>query len=230
MPNKKDHNHSIFAIIPAYNEEKNLARVVNGTKAYVDHIIIVNDCSTDNTQQVAETLNVECIELKENKGAGYATRVGCERAIAMGADYLITLDSDGQHAASDIPGIVNCLLEEDVDIVFGYREKDSSMPLIKQFGNTLLSLVSRILYGVKLKDALTGFHGFKAKSFSRITWKSDRYGFIQEFVYNVYMNKLKYAEVNVETIYLDQKIGMRKRDGIKSLFLLFYWRIKAIFL
>lgn len=216
--------YKVTAIIPAFNEEEKIEEVIKKTKKYVDEVIVIDDCSIDATKARAIATGVSLISLPKNMGVGYATRVGCELALQKGAHFLVTLDSDGQHDPADIPAMLDMIINKNLDIVFGYREKDHSMPFIKKIGNSILAYFSQILYGIRLKDALTGFHVFKACSFPQITWESNRYGFIQEFVLNIYKNKLSYGEVLVKTIYLDKKVGMRKRDGLKSIYLLFYWK------
>jgi glycosyltransferase involved in cell wall biosynthesis len=219
-----DSTHKLIAVIPAYNEQGNVATVVNGVKKYIPEIIVVNDCSKDNTSEVAKATGVKVIDLPENRGVGYATRIGCEEAIRCGADIIITLDADGQHCPDDIPGLINEMHNKNADIVFGYRIKDKTMPLEKKMGNHILSLMHRILLNIVLKDALTGFHAFRVSSFDKIQWESDRYGFITEFAFIIYKNKLTFGESLVKTIYLDKQEGMTIKDGIKSVLLLLIWR------
>jgi glycosyltransferase involved in cell wall biosynthesis len=219
--------YKVIAIIPAYNEESRIAEVVENTKIYVDEVIVVNDCSVDHTSIISKNAGAIVVDLPKNRGAGYATRIGCDLAIKNNANIIVTIDADGQHCAGDIPDLVNKLIIDKPDIVFGYRIKDKSMPVIKKIGNSFLSFLALVLFRIKIKDALTGFHAFTAESYPKIRWESERYGFILEYIYNVYKNNLKYAEVRVKTIYFDKKTGMSIKDGIKSIFLLLMWRIKV---
>lgn len=216
--------HKLVVVIPAYNEEKNIVGVIEKSLKYTQNIIVVNDCSTDNTAEVARTKGVAVVNLLQNRGAGYATRVGCDEAIKQGADIIVTLDADGQHCPDDMPGLLREMRAKNADMVFGYRLKDKNMPLIKKIGNKTLSLTHHVLFGIYLQDSLTGFHAFRACSFDKIRWKSDRYGFISEFVYIIYKNKLTFGEALVKTIYLDKKKGMTVKDGIKSIMLLIIWK------
>lgn len=215
----------ITAVIPAFNEANRIKEVVHKTRDFVDEIIIINDCSSDNTSEIAKSTGVIVIDLPKNKGAGYATRAGCDKAIDNNADLIVTLDADGQHCAEDIPHLVNKIIEGKHDIVFGYRIKDKSMPIIKKTGNSLLAFLSLVLFRVKLKDALTGFHVFTSGAYPKIRWESERYGFILEYVYRVNKSKLNYAEVKVKTIYFDKNYGMGIKDGLKAILLLFFWRV-----
>lgn len=216
----------IFIVIPAYNEEKNVVSVINSVKKYYENIIVVNDCSQDKTSLLARECNIQVIDLEVNKGVGFATRTGCDAAIAQGASILITLDADGQHCADDISNLVTCIRETNSDIVFGYREKDKTMPFHKNMGNRLLTLLNLLLFNVKLKDSLTGFHAIKASSYPKLRWESERYSFITEFAFSIYRENLTYDEALVKTIYLEKKKGMRVQDGLKSILLMFIWRFK----
>lgn len=215
----------IAAVIPAFNEEGRIKEVVDKTRGFVDEIIVVNDCSADKTSEIAKSTGAIVIDLIKNKGAGYATRIGCDKAAENLADLIVTLDADGQHCAEDIPDLINKIIGGKHDIVFGYRIKDKSMPLIKKLGNSILAFMSLVLFRVKLKDALTGFHIFTREAYPKIRWESERYGFILEYVYRVNKSKLNYAEVKVKTIYFDKNHGMGVKDGIKAVFLLIMWRL-----
>ena len=215
----------ITAVIPAFNESARIKEVVDKTKDFVDEIIVINDCSSDNTSEIAKKTGVTVIALPQNKGAGYATRAGCDKAIENHADLIVTLDADGQHCAEDIPDLVDKIIEGKHDIIFGYRIKDKSMPVIKKLGNSILAFMSLVLFRVKLKDALTGFHVFTSEAYPKIRWEAERYGFILEYVYRVNKSKLNYAEVKVKTIYFDKNHGMGIKDGLKAILLLFFWRV-----
>ena len=217
--------HRIVAVIPAYNEENRIAKVISSTKPFVDEIIVVNDFSADKTSEVASTCGVKVVDLELNQGAGYATRLGCDLAIDMHADIIVTLDADGQHDPKDIPLLLTTLIEENLDIVFGYRPRNEKMPLVNKIGGLLLYRWSQFLFGVKIEDTQTGFHAFSKKCYPKLRWHTKRYGFVSEFVYRVSVNKLSYKEVEVKTIYVGKESGMRKRDGIYSGFLMLIWKM-----
>ncbi len=212
-----------IAVIPAYNEQDRVGRVVAEVLGYVDGVIVVDDASDDNTAGEAEAEGAEVIRLKHNMGAGYATRVGCDRAVRE-ADLIITLDADGQHDPGDIPLLLDPVMAGVSDIVFGSRARNRNMPLVKRLGNSLMSRISRVLFKIEINDTLTGFHAFCSKCYPRLRWESDRYGVVSEFVYRVAESRLRYAEVPVQTIYTGKKAGMRKRDGLKSILYMLKWR------
>ena len=216
---------NITAIIPAYNEANRIGLVIERVKAHVQHVIVVNDASKDNTALVAQQHGAQVINLTLNEGAGAATRIGCETAIQKGADIIVTIDADGQHHPDEIPLLVTNLLQQNAGIVFGGRQRTPNMPIENRWGNRLLSVVSSHLFGTSVGDTLTGFRAFFATAFPAIKWESNRYSFVAEMAAKVAHNKVPCKEVTISTIYHDNKKGMRKRDGIKTLFLLFWWKI-----
>jgi glycosyltransferase involved in cell wall biosynthesis len=215
----------VIAVIPAYNESKRIASVLQEVAKYTDTVIVVNDGSTDDTALIARENQAYVIDLKENKGAGNATREGCLEAIYLGADIILTIDADGQHDPREIPRLLQPLIHEDIQIVFGGRPRNPSMPIENRLGNHLLSKTSSVLLGITILDTLTGFRAFHASVFEGIVWQSNRYSFVSEMVFRMAKSQLRFKEVPVSTIYHDNKKGMRKRDGIKTLFLLFWWKI-----
>jgi glycosyltransferase involved in cell wall biosynthesis len=126
----------ITAVIPAFNEAKRINDVINKTKDFVDEIIVVNDCSSDNTSEIARATGVVVIDLPRNRGAGFATRRGCDQAIENKTNLIVTLDADGQHCAEDIPELVNKIMTGNYDIIFGYRKKSKTMPILKKLGTS----------------------------------------------------------------------------------------------
>jgi len=224
----ESYKRKIVAVIPAYNEGKRIGEVITTTLRHVDEVIVVNDFSSDTTSEVSEKAGATVIDLPENKGAGYATKIGCEYAVKTGASMIVTIDGDGQHDPNDISKMIAALEHENLDVVFGGRPRNKNMPFENRVGNELISAISRLLFNVNIHDTLTGFHVFTSSAFDKLKWNSARYGFVSEIVVKVAEHKLLYAEVPIRTIYHDNKKGMRKRDGIKSLFLVLYWKMKLV--
>ena len=218
----------IYAVIPAYNEEKTVAEVVEKTKDLdlVDEVIVVDDCSTDNTFQEAKKAGARTVRLIINMGAGFSTRIGCDIAVNDGADVIVTLDADGQHDPAEIPRLVQVLEEKGLDIVFGSRPANNEMPLIKRVGNTGLYWIAYLLYKMKIKDTQTGYHVFTRDAYEKIRWESNRYGVVSEIPVRVAKNKLKHEEVIIKTIYTDKVRGISVLDGLKSGWMMLLWRFQ----
>ena len=98
--------NDILAVIPTYNNEKTLARVIGDVRRYCTDVLVVNDGSTDSTADILGTAGVEAISYAPNRGKGYALRRALRYAAEHGYRYMLTIDSDGQHYASDIPKFV----------------------------------------------------------------------------------------------------------------------------
>ena len=218
----------IYAVIPAYNEEKTVAEVVEKTKdlEIVDEVIVVDDCSTDNTFREAKKAGARTVRLITNMGAGFSTRIGCDIAVNDGADIIVTLDADGQHDPAEITRLVQVLEDKGLDIVFGSRPPNNEMPLIKRFGNTGLYWIAYLLYKMRIKDTQTGYHVFTKNAYEKIRWESNRYGVVSEIPVRVAKNKLKHEEVIIKTIYTDKVRGISVLDGLKSGWMMLLWRFQ----
>jgi len=214
-----------WAVIPAYNEAGRISTVIKNTKRYVDQVLVVDDCSSDET--CSEASDAFVIRNPVNMGAGFSTRVGCDIAHRLGADYIVTIDADGQHDPHEIPKLKGHLVKNDLDIVFGSRPQDRNMPLIKRIGNIGLSTIASVLFNVRIKDSQTGYHLFTNAAYPRLRWVSNRYGVVSEFVMRVGRAQLRYDEVKVKTIYVDKNVGMSKVDAVKSVLSMLKWRFKG---
>ena len=218
----------IYAVIPAYNEEKTVAEVVVKTKdlEIVDEVIVVDDCSTDNTFREAKKAGAKTVRLITNMGYGFSMRTGCDIAVNDGADIIVTLDADGQHDPAEIPRLVNVLEEKGLDIVFGARPPNNEMPLIKRFGNIGMTWIMSTLHNINLKDAQTGYQAFTKKAYDKLRWESTKYGVTSEIPVRVAKNRLRYEEVIVKTIYTDKVRGISILDGLKNGWLMLLWRFQ----
>lgn len=113
--------HKISVVLPAYNEEITIGSIVLLTRYYADNVIVVDDGSADRTAEIAKGAGAEVIIHKTNKGKGSALKTGFKAAADMGADIIVTMDSDGQHNPADIPNLLTPIIEEKVDMVIGSR-------------------------------------------------------------------------------------------------------------
>ena len=112
---------NITVILPAYNEEVSIGSIVLLTRFYADNVIVVDDGSSDRTAEVARKAGAEVIVHKVNQGKGAALKTGFTAAVSLGADVIVTMDSDGQHNPADIPKLVEPILKGEADMVNGSR-------------------------------------------------------------------------------------------------------------
>jgi len=149
----------ICVLIPTYNNEKTLKRVIDGVLDYTENIIVINDGSTDSTLRILEKYSITVINLSENKGKGNALKLGFRKAKEIGYDYAITIDSDGQHYPDDIPVFVENLFNENEDILLiGNRNmSQDGIPKKSSFGNRFSNFWFWFETGIKLEDTQSGY-------------------------------------------------------------------------
>lgn len=214
----------IVVILPAYNEEKNLSKVLIKVKKYCSEIIVVDDGSSDSTFAIAKKHDVIVLKLPINLGKGAALRTGCDFAISKGARKIVVMDSDGQHEPSLIPSFVGLL--KDYDIIFGKREKSEAMPWIFRLGNLGLGKLAQILFRIKISDTQCGYRAFTSEAYKKIRWQSQGYTMESEMIANAGKSHLKYSEIPTKTIYLDRYKGTTILDGLKIGFSMILWRLQ----
>jgi glycosyltransferase involved in cell wall biosynthesis len=147
-------------LIPTYNNEKTLKRVIDGVLGYTENIIVVNDGSTDSTSKILlEYPQINTINLPENKGKGNGLKIGFRKSKELGYHHAITIDSDGQHYPDDIPVFVEALLEEEKDILLiGNRNmSQDGIPKKSSFGNRFSNFWFWFETGIKLEDTQSGY-------------------------------------------------------------------------
>lgn len=161
---KKD----ILVIIPAYNEAKNIGRVIQDiSNTYPEYdILVINDGSTDETFQVAKSAGAKVISHPFNVGYGAALQTGYKYALLHNYQYLVQLDADGQHKIEYIGAIINELKSNKVDVIICSRYVSNSMyktTILKKLGNKIFSFLIFVLTGEKIKDTTSGFQGLNCK-------------------------------------------------------------------
>ena len=157
----------IVAGIPAYNEEKTIARVILLAQKHVDAVIVCDDGSHDLTADIAEKLGATVIRHEKNMGYGAAIQKLFEKAKAVNADLLLTIDADGQHAAEEIPRLIQPILENKADIVIGSRflRQNRGMPRYRRFGvKVLTKMTNSSRQEDSITDAQCGFRAYSRKA------------------------------------------------------------------
>ncbi|WP_177761868.1 DUF2062 domain-containing protein [Flavobacterium sp. I3-2] len=164
---QKPLNLSICVIIPTYNNEKTLRRVINGVLLFTDQIIIVNDGSTDSTPIILEDYKqITQIHFDKNKGKGMALRVGFEKAKTLGFLHAITIDSDGQHFPENLPLFEKEILESEHPVLLiGSRNMtQENVPKKSSFGNKFSNFWFWFETGKTLTDTQSGFRSYPLQS------------------------------------------------------------------
>ncbi len=207
----------IFIIIPCYNEANNLSAVINKVKDY-GQVIVIDDGSTDNSYQIAKDAGTVVLKHFLNRGQGAALETGDCYALNNGADLVIHFDSDGQHTAEEIPKLIQPIISQETDVVFGSRfiADKSNTPFLKKW--LILkpaTAFQNIMLGVKLTDAHNGFRALSKNALAKIKIKQDGMAHASEIVEQVKLNNLKYKEVPVTIKY--NEFGQGFISGLKIL-------------
>lgn len=145
--------HSTLIIIPAYNEEKTIGKVIEESISFGD-ILVINDCSVDRTEEIARSYNINIINNPQNLGYTKGILKGLFYALEHNYHYAITIDGDGQHETSILKHVIN-LLNSQYEIVLTVRNHQA------RFSEYFYSLITAVLLGIK--DPLSGIKGFNLK-------------------------------------------------------------------
>ncbi|HKM40742.1 MAG: glycosyltransferase family 2 protein [Patescibacteria group bacterium] len=219
----------IFCVIPAYQEENNIKKVINEVLDLVDFLIIVDDGSSDQTYQVANEIISDKLKVLQhpiNLGQGAALQTGNEYALKKGADIIVHFDADGQFLSQEIKKLVTVLIEEDLDIVFGSRFleiKSDLPPLKKNLIMPLARIFNRLFFGIKTSDPQSGFRVFKARVASEIEIENNRMAHCTEILAKVHQKKLKMKEVAITVLY--SEFGQKFSGSFKIIKDLFFKKI-----
>jgi glycosyltransferase involved in cell wall biosynthesis len=149
-------------VIPAYNEEKNIARVINGIKESnpSEGVLIVNDGSGDSTSVIARESGAKVIDLPFNMGYGVALQTAYKYAVREGYDYVVQMDGDGQHDAKYAGILLEELRKEEADVVVGSRflkGRDYKAPLFRRTGIRLFNMITSMIIGQRITDCTSGY-------------------------------------------------------------------------
>ena len=149
----------VCIIIPTYNNARTLKRVIDSVLDYSPYVIIVNDGSTDATSEILKNYrNLTQIHHPENSGKGMALRNGFKKAMELGYDYAITIDSDGQHFATDISGFIEEIEANGEQLLIGSRNmKQEGVPGKSSFGNNFSNFWFWFETGIRLEDTQSGY-------------------------------------------------------------------------
>jgi glycosyltransferase involved in cell wall biosynthesis len=210
----------IFCVIPAFNEEKNIATVINQIKSLVDTVVVVDDGSSDQTINAAAKTGVILLKHIINRGQGASLRTGTKYCINNGADIIVHFDADGQFLSQDIEKIVAPIKNGEAQVVFGSRFLDSAhsseMPIFKKyFIMPLAKAVNKLFFNINLTDPQSGFRAMSLEAARKINWKQDRMAHCSEIMFEVKKNNFKVKEIPTKVIY--HNFGQSFSGGLKIL-------------
>ena len=200
----------VFIVIPAYNEEKQIGKVLNKCQQYgFSDIIVVDDGSTDGTAYEAEKYGAIVVSHCLNRGVGAATQTGLEAAKILGADVVVTIDADGQHDPQDMETLVQTMKEGAYDLVIGSRfiSAKNTIPWIRRFFNKIANAITCILSGAYLTDSQSGIKAFSARALEKIQITANGYEFSSEIIREAVYAKLAIKEIPVSVQYTSYSLS-----------------------
>ena len=190
--------------VPAYNEEKNIAGIIQKLSEIADTIIVCNDGSTDNTGKIAEKMGAVVITHERNMGYGGAIRSLFLKARELESDMLVTLDSDGQHRISDVLPVVEPIIKNQADLVIGSRfltENQEDMPKYRKIGIKMITSLANSSLEDSVSDSQSGFRAYGKNILSNITPSENGMGVSNEILMKVSKKGFKIAEVPIIVSY-----------------------------
>ena len=216
----------LSVIVPCYNEEKTIQSIINkilnqnyGNK----EIIIIDDCSNDNSANIIKSFdnkNIKLITNNKNCGKGYCVRKGI--SVSEGEIILIQ-DADLEYEPEDYNSLINPILKGHADVVFGSRFLGSQEHRVLYFwhkvGNTLLTILSNIFSNLNLTDMECGLKAFRAEALKKINLKENRFGFEPEITLKISKLNLRIYEVGVRYFGRTYKEGKKInwKDGFSAI-------------
>ena len=220
-------NITLSIIIPCYNEEKTIEKIIEKiltSSPYNNEIIVIDDCSTDQSKKILETNHDNKISKlifnKKNYGKGYSVRQGIE--VATG-DIILIQDADLEYDPSDYYRLVSPIINGDADVVYGSRFIGSGAKRVlyywHSFGNKILTTISNMFTNLNLTDMENCYKVFKSDIIKSIKLKENRFGFEPEITAKLAKKNLRIFEVGVKYYGRNYSDGKKItwKDGISAI-------------
>jgi len=214
----------VIVVFPAYNAEKTIELTYSEIPFdIVDDVILVDDCSRDQTSEVAAKLGIKHIIRHEmNKGYGGNQKTCYDKALELGADIVVMLHPDYQYTPKLVAPMVQIIAEGLYPVVFGSRilgngARKGGMPLYKYIFNRILTLTENLIIGQKLSEYHTGYRTFSADVLRKINYQdnSDDFVFDNQMIAQIFMAGFEIAEVTCPTKYFDEASSINFHRSMK---------------
>lgn len=213
----------IVIVLPAYNAERTLIRTVNEIPpGFNQHIILVDDCSRDNTVEIAKSIGLNVVVHEKNTGYGGNQKTCYREALKAGADIVVMLHPDHQYDAKVIPRLIEPILRGEAEAVFGSRmlggyPLEGGMPRWKYVANIFLTAAANIVFGRYLTEIHSGFRAYSRKYLEtvRLEENSDDFIFDTEIIAQGMACNLFFSEVPITTRYFPEASSINFRRSIK---------------
>lgn len=227
----------IIAVMPAYNAAATLEKTINDIpEGGVDEIILVDDCSTDNTVELAESLGLTVIRHEKNTGYGGNQKTCYTRALELGADIVVMIHPDYQYDSRVIPIAAQLIHLGNCDLILGSRIRtraealEGGMPTWKYIANRFLTITENVVLGQNVGDFHSGFRAYRREVLENISWRnnSDDFVFDTQFLAQSVAAGYRLADIPVPVRYFAEasSINFRRstRYGLLTLWVMFqFW-------
>ncbi|MBD3315329.1 MAG: glycosyltransferase [Chitinivibrionales bacterium] len=196
---------NVFVLIPAYNSAQLLADYLPDLLETVlaAHVCVVDDGSADETTVVCREHEVCCLVNTTNMGKGAALKRGFEFLRNRGAEWILTMDADGQHSIQDIPGFIATMkLYPDAGLIIGARRMHwSSMPVARIISNRLTSLILSLFTGCRIYDSQSGYRLYSRRLLDSVSLEYSRFEMESEIILKACRSGFDIRFVSVQTLY-----------------------------
>jgi len=236
-------NKTVCVVTPAFNEGRQIGKVIETIPSFVDRVVVVDDASQDDTESVVKELqrsNTKVVLLQHavNQGHGGALASGYKWAIANDFDIAVRMDGDGQMNPDDLTGLLEPIVSGKADFAKGNRlftgEAYKRIPKVRYFGNAFLSLLTKIASGYwHIADFQSGYTAINKRALHTIDWDLmyKDYGQPNDLLVRLNVYNFRVVDVPVEPIYrVGEKSGMKISRVVFTLswllVKLFFWRMK----
>jgi glycosyltransferase involved in cell wall biosynthesis len=220
---------TVTVVIPCYNEEEGIARVIPSLPGSVDEVIVVDNNSTDRTSEVARNLGARVV-FEKRKGYGAAYKAGLS---AVTTDITVTMDGDGTYPTSQIEECIDYLIDNELDFVSASRfplKDPTSMKLWNKIGNTVLTLATLVLFMRAIKDSQSGMWIFKSALYKDLSPQSDGMPFSEEIKITAIRRRgIRFDECQIDYHVRIGEVKLQKwRDGFENLMYLIKLRFTSV--
>lgn len=220
---------NVWVVIAAYNEEQVIGQTVSHVFEHVEKVIVVDDCSSDNTAMLALTAGAHVLSHPINLGQGGALQTGIQYALKQGAEYIVTFDADGQHTATEILPMLSALQKSQSGIALGSRfiGKTINLSTSRWWVLKLAIIFTRLTSGIKLTDVHNGFRIMSRDFCEKFEFKQNRMAHASEILNYISSHKIKYIEYPVTISYTEYSItkGQKSSNALRVLMELFLGHI-----
>jgi glycosyltransferase involved in cell wall biosynthesis len=205
------------AVIPAFNEEKHIGDVVRRTREQLDHVLVVDDGSSDETAGLAREAGAEVIVHPENRGKGESIKSGLRYWLERQLTWVVILDADGQHRPEEIDRLIRAAASDGASLLLGNRMKDiSSMPLVRRWVNRYMSKKISRLCGQDIPDTQCGFRMLHRHFIPEVLTGTDRFDYETEMLIIASRKGFRIESVPISTVYSDEVSSINPiRDTVR---------------